>query len=1057
MMVDHVADVYGISVGKGKPFLYTSVSRDTTIRQFTLEGIVSSLRTKAVIDRNLRRCLSSPPEAMRTDAEAFLCGSTSQTLNKELLELQSMERTSEAYQRIFAFFGAMDGVGEFWNTLRWATGELGGIDGLGLAMGAEGDVVRNGARKVPHSWKEDIPNGLMVVTERVKHRNMRIASTSLLAERLEEVTSFVIQDRRLNRSERLAKAARLHLVVGDLQRYCEAMMKLERWEHAVAVAPGVGFGYWRDLAERSTRQFSTVRGVHGERSISGEDGDSLALLLARGADEALTLAAAVSVGAYSHHHPIAAAKVEDSQKSLCPSSSSEKEEGQSSTLVQNGKGGGSLLAHGMEQRSSGREAKLLSILEGRTCRESKRQLEEAEGNSESTKQGSNEVGKLSISEEKAETKDLPKVMDNGGSWGSNSSANSNSSEGDGLKSTRGIGEMGLHRLTFHTTDVFYRESRPVLAAASILSLWNGGGFEQGNTDVTTKWNSKGTSESLAAIDLLIRGNEPEVAYAMAWTLQLPAWVISPILREMSRRAEAWGDTCLASELLRSAPIVEAENAELDEGMGSSGDERMRGVRNRTSLHGLESMATAGEEPGVRGATLLAVRASVLSESRNCGDSAAQFAKLGMRSNQSYADEAEAALGRGRDEEAVRCLVLAGCYERAVEEGLKALHNIFSQDMVPKQWLHSHEHRKQHRLLFLAALGVIRSLGSGPLFEEQFSNIQRPQVLAYASFAGGLEAEARGYVAVTAHLFLNAAACVQAAGAAPSAAATSEGGSKCRLFPVCMDRELLLMAAVRKLVGWYCSEPGGVGEDKIQPTVERGEVEARRYKTALLILGEIRDDDDLSTQNIAAIDRLLILGNSSELLGLDRNGGLAVGMTKSDIEDEKGSTGSEESQEVDSDEEGEEGKNGGRDKTTQGTLSGSMFRAWSSNKREHRRAIAGSSHGKEDQWASGREGYSGEIVVSGSRLPSARRHQRGPWRRAVAMMGGTRVVKGFGQERGGAAALLTIAGKNPHCPGLREAEYTLEDGETTMGINRAVMWAKVNPFSPLNTGHLMMPF
>ncbi|CAN0530494.1 unnamed protein product, partial [Ectocarpus sp. 12 AP-2014] len=49
VMSDHVADVYGLSASPSRPFLYTSVSRDTTIRLFGLEGVASSIRTGAVL------------------------------------------------------------------------------------------------------------------------------------------------------------------------------------------------------------------------------------------------------------------------------------------------------------------------------------------------------------------------------------------------------------------------------------------------------------------------------------------------------------------------------------------------------------------------------------------------------------------------------------------------------------------------------------------------------------------------------------------------------------------------------------------------------------------------------------------------------------------------------------------------------------------------------------------------------------------------------------------------------------------------------------------------
>jgi len=36
-------------------------------------------------------------------------------------------------------------------------------------------------------------------------------------------------------------------------------------------------------------------------------------------------------------------------------------------------------------------------------------------------------------------------------------------------------------------------------------------------------------------------------------------------------------------------------------------------------------------------------------------------------------------------------------------------------------------------------------------------------------------------------------------------------------------------------------------------------------------------------------------------------------------------------------------------------------------------------------------------------------------------------------------------------------FFLEDGQSALSINEAVMWAKVNPFSPLDSGMRLYPF
>jgi WD repeat-containing protein 17 len=49
-MVDHNSDVYGISLHPERPFLYASCSRDTTIRLFSIDGLVSALKIQLLID-----------------------------------------------------------------------------------------------------------------------------------------------------------------------------------------------------------------------------------------------------------------------------------------------------------------------------------------------------------------------------------------------------------------------------------------------------------------------------------------------------------------------------------------------------------------------------------------------------------------------------------------------------------------------------------------------------------------------------------------------------------------------------------------------------------------------------------------------------------------------------------------------------------------------------------------------------------------------------------------------------------------------------------------------
>ena len=55
-MNDHCSDVYGITVHPNRPFVFASCSRDTSIRTFTIDGFIQSLKinflTSKTFDQN---------------------------------------------------------------------------------------------------------------------------------------------------------------------------------------------------------------------------------------------------------------------------------------------------------------------------------------------------------------------------------------------------------------------------------------------------------------------------------------------------------------------------------------------------------------------------------------------------------------------------------------------------------------------------------------------------------------------------------------------------------------------------------------------------------------------------------------------------------------------------------------------------------------------------------------------------------------------------------------------------------------------------------------------
>jgi hypothetical protein len=59
------------------------------------------------------------------------------------------------------------------------------------------------------------------------------------------------------KEDRLALAANLYLKLGQVEKYCEILAELDQWEKALAIAPSVSLGYWRDLAARYSAHLAT--------------------------------------------------------------------------------------------------------------------------------------------------------------------------------------------------------------------------------------------------------------------------------------------------------------------------------------------------------------------------------------------------------------------------------------------------------------------------------------------------------------------------------------------------------------------------------------------------------------------------------------------------------------------------------------------------------------------------------------------------------------------------------------------------------------------------------
>lgn len=1089
VMNDHVADVYGISAAPGRPFLYISVSRDTTLRQFTLEGVVSSVKTRAVVANSLVGSLGDTREAMLPDTPTSLCGGASRLLETKLCILRRSEGlpSVEASRKVFDFFWGSDGIDTFWEMVRWVTASSARASNSVLASAPQrsrareqqsgdnnvtgrGGSVAADIESTPICLRET-PGGLVIMEERVVHRHARRASDQVTANRLQNNPFFMVQDRRMSKSHCMERASRLHLATGDLRSSCEVLIGVGWWETALALAPGVGLEYWRELSGRYIDVLQSGGSGRDPGETRGEGGlDTSTLVTALlvstgraaeaidvldGSDEAMTLAATVADGAFP---PRAPSEILSEERSPPP-----KNAGREGS---NGRRNESKMAGRRTQKGlypeDGADAKLLAAIKDVGVGYGS----EDHGGEPRSRDHPGEVAS-SIEEGKASPKETivsGRQRERGGHGVSPESARRLSLEGEfkGAMSTtaseylsphtrggdslacqtalasqqRDYGEAMLHNITRLKAEGFFRASQPALAASAVLSVCDG-----------TR------SMAAPAMSFLLRGEEPELAYSAARALRFPARELGPLAGEMARRAEAWGDPNLSAELLLNAG---GDDDMVDRGHSNGGSTAAENSRDQGGVDAavgdggywpVDLYGTCGEEAGPRGA------ATVMSRTRSRSQYASG-ASVKLRTRTSYLEDAAAAERRGMEAEVIRLLVLGGDLEHAAERGVSFLRKFVSALSLPARSLK-------------AASAVVRALGNGSglcSLSNRVSQVLRTEVLAYSSYIGALEAMARGYHPIVTSLLRNASNCVRAAttmsarlpereeradadekngpdedhGCSPARRRLRRRKSPHRItfFPPCMSVGALTLAAIEHILAW--SAGGG------SPHSVEGWVGPRcTRETALRVARRIRTEEDLPAEVAKAVDELLLSAECGAVVATKRTVAPITATTPCTSPASSGVSETKGGNDADNDNAGQA--------YAAFSVENDQDRDTESCKARVPTSTGGTSlSASQSPW---QDDYL-DVVVGGSRLPSCRHHERVAWR--------TQQNTTAYQRRDTLAGYLPPSTASREFgqdawPTARRATFLLEDGETAMGLNEAVMWAKVNPFSPLNTGSRIMPF
>mmetsp|Transcript_17137 Transcript_17137/g.30766 ORF Transcript_17137/g.30766 Transcript_17137/m.30766 type:complete len:1177 (-) Transcript_17137:8002-11532(-) len=213
---EHHADVYGLCSHPSRPFLYFSCSRDTSIRQWTIEDYIQQqlLESASGLDEltgNLYKFAGdSDPEPggfLKFKGKKFT------TLIDRLPQCSYIER----WEQIASFFLFRNGERDFFDALKHVVNPSTRVTSTNQVLPFDELF------KVKRSEAEDL----------VQSTSMRWLGGALA-----------------KKEDRLSKAANMFLRLGDFKGFCEIQIELGNYEKALAFAPRVSMEFWEQVAVR---------------------------------------------------------------------------------------------------------------------------------------------------------------------------------------------------------------------------------------------------------------------------------------------------------------------------------------------------------------------------------------------------------------------------------------------------------------------------------------------------------------------------------------------------------------------------------------------------------------------------------------------------------------------------------------------------------------------------------------------------------------------------------------------------------------------------------------
>ncbi|KAH9519882.1 WD repeat-containing protein 17 [Bulinus truncatus] len=219
-ILDHGADVYGLTLHPSRPFVLASSSRDSTVRLWSITSLIQPIELQILAGKPWPELNSGDSGLLPGELSSqTLAGQASKNLYSSLCQRENAR--ASVLEGFSKFFSHPCGVQNLWDLVSVIAGQNTMVLSTTYSKG-------------------------------VVHRTQLTQFKASEAQQLEmiKMSKFGAGINAPTREERLTDAANIQIKLGNIERYCEIMVELGKWERALAIAPSVSMDYWQKLNQR---------------------------------------------------------------------------------------------------------------------------------------------------------------------------------------------------------------------------------------------------------------------------------------------------------------------------------------------------------------------------------------------------------------------------------------------------------------------------------------------------------------------------------------------------------------------------------------------------------------------------------------------------------------------------------------------------------------------------------------------------------------------------------------------------------------------------------------